>query len=90
MNILIPELVSFYFKLWDNLHSTGATKFLLIGVPPFDRSPPIISNPNANAIALSDAINTFNGQIAEAAYQWASANAGVRYVLGTTIALLTK
>jgi hypothetical protein len=45
MSTEIPALIEKYTSLMDNLYSTGARKFLIVGVPPVDRSALVLRDP---------------------------------------------
>ena len=77
---IIPECITKYFSLYDNLKNAGARKFLVVGVPPVDRSPAVTGDSTANPQAFSDDINAFNAQLAEGATNWQNANPDVSYL----------
>ncbi|KAG7007884.1 hypothetical protein G7Y79_00008g025220 [Physcia stellaris] len=69
----IPELLDAYFQYVNELYDDGARRFLFIGIPPFDRSPPYISKGQEDAKRCSDYINNFNGALAQRINHWAGA-----------------
>ncbi|KAL9132925.1 MAG: hypothetical protein Q9175_005897 [Cornicularia normoerica] len=70
----VPALLQAYFQYDDELHISGARNFLFVSVPPFDRSPQIVSRGAQDAASCSNFINTYNWQLTQAVNDSASAN----------------
>ena len=75
--IRIPQLIDAYFQYVNELYEDGARKFLLIGVPPFDRSPPHIAKAPQDAQKCSDFINGYNLELAKRTTEWAGIHSDV-------------
>ena len=75
--IRIPQLIDAYFQYVNELYEDGARKFLFIGVPPFDRSPPYIAKAPQDAQKCSDFINEYNLQLATQINDWAGTHPDV-------------
>ncbi|MCJ1458624.1 hypothetical protein MMC28_008998 [Mycoblastus sanguinarius] len=72
--VQIPKLLDAYFSYVDELHRTGARKFLFVGVPPVDRSPYIMARGAADAASCSNWVNSYNLRLAGSVNEWAAAN----------------
>lgn len=57
---LYTEILDEYFKQVDALVAAGATRFVVLGVPPFDRSPMLAVEDKAEAAPVKRAIDEFN------------------------------
>ncbi|CAF9913776.1 MAG: hypothetical protein HETSPECPRED_001657 [Heterodermia speciosa] len=69
--IRIPQLIDAYFRYVNEMYDDGARRFLFMGVPPFDRSPPYIAKAPQDAQKCSDFINGYNLELAKQANDWA-------------------
>ena len=70
-------LLQAYFHYIDELHTSGARNFLFVGVPPVDRSPPILARGEQDAASCSQYINTYNLQLAQKVQDWSATNLDV-------------
>ena len=71
------DLLDSYFNLCTNLYNTGARRFLFVGVPPVDRSPIGCNSNTCDPATCGNAINEFNGRLAERVAPWAQSLNGV-------------
>jgi phospholipase/lecithinase/hemolysin len=69
-----------YFEQLEILHEAGIRSFILLSVPPTDRSPLMLQN----AVPLSAAIEDFNGKLATQLEEFKAAHNGTRAVLVDT------
>ena len=75
--IRIPQLIDAYFRYVNELYEDGARRFLFMGVPPFDRSPPYVAKAPQDAQKCSNFINEYNLELAKQIIDWAGTHPDV-------------
>ncbi|KAL4971150.1 hypothetical protein BDW66DRAFT_155958 [Aspergillus desertorum] len=70
----IPSILQSYFNLIDQLHDCGARDFLIVNVPPCDRSPKILALEPSDVHVYYTVTKEFNRQLSNAVEQWRLAN----------------
>lgn len=74
----IPILINAYRALLSNLYTHGARKFMLVNIPPLDRSPNIVALGNTAVVEFATAVSTYNTALIPMVEKFKAAKRGVR------------
>jgi hypothetical protein len=66
----IPLVLDRYFQLLRELYECGARRFILLNVPPTNRTPSMLSRSSSHRDVLRKVIHSFNHQLQCAVFQW--------------------
>ncbi|KAI9373908.1 hypothetical protein BJX61DRAFT_551898 [Aspergillus egyptiacus] len=79
-----------YFRLVDKLYDCGARDFLIMNVPPVDRSPKILQLEAWKRPLFKKVLDEFNAQLAAAVMRWTSAHPESEMALYDTWSFMTE
>ncbi|CAG9946572.1 unnamed protein product [Clonostachys rosea f. rosea IK726] len=82
---LITKVLGRYFEQLQIMYNAGVRKFVLLGVPPTQKTPLMLANGEASNIQLENTISFYNNLISTSLASFKSKNSGVTsWVVDTT------
>ncbi|KAG4434415.1 hypothetical protein IFR05_010111 [Cadophora sp. M221] len=66
----VPQLMAAYFSLLDNLYSQGLRRFMLINIPPVDRSPLVLGFNDVQQAGLRNYYKVYNKALQNGVKTW--------------------
>ncbi|KAK3372643.1 hypothetical protein B0H63DRAFT_401399 [Podospora didyma] len=87
---IVPQIMDTYFGQLQVVYNAGARNFVLLGVPPIQKTPAVLSSSTDSQAAEGVAIGQYNDQIASRLAAFKTKNSGVKAVLVDTAAPFNK
>ncbi|KAE9961597.1 hypothetical protein EG327_003628 [Venturia inaequalis] len=87
---IMEKVANRYMEQLSTLYSYGAKNFLLLNVPPFDRTPQILETNQQNIIRQRLSITSLNTHISTSFETWQSAHPGIKSMLIDTMPIFNE
>ncbi|QDS70071.1 hypothetical protein FKW77_004491 [Venturia effusa] len=87
---IMEKVAKRYMEELSILYSYGVKNFLLLNVPPFDRTPQVLESPQSNILRQRKAIASINDHFSTAFQAWQSSHPGIKSMLIDTMSIFNE
>ncbi|KAI0125625.1 hypothetical protein BJ170DRAFT_440402 [Xylariales sp. AK1849] len=86
VDTVLDEVVTRYFELLQTVYNAGARNFVLLSVPPTNKTPIMLANDATSESELAGAIQTYNSLVASNLASFKSKNSGITsWIVDTSV-----